>query len=61
LLKLTYKSEISVKGKAIMKDEKNVENLLLVKKALLLVGYKKNRKEEVLNMCLKNVKVKKII
>ncbi|ACJ79457.1 hypothetical protein ACQVQT_24915 [Bacillus paranthracis] len=44
-----------------MKDEKNVENLLLVKKALLLVGYKKNRKEEVLNMCLKNVKVKKII
>ncbi|MGG3401454.1 hypothetical protein ABER90_11440 [Bacillus paranthracis] len=42
-----------------MKDEKNVENLLLVKKALLLVGYKKNRKEEVLNMCLKNVKVKK--
>ncbi|MGD6783249.1 MULTISPECIES: hypothetical protein [Bacillus cereus group] len=44
-----------------MKDEKNVENLILIKKALLLVGFKKNRREEVLNMCLKNVKVKKSI
>lgn len=45
----------------MMKDEKNVENLLLIKRALLLVGFKKNRKEEVLNMCFRNIKVKKII
>ena len=43
-----------------MKDEKNVENLLLVKKALLLVGYKKSQGRSI-EYVLKECKSKKII